>query len=116
MANPFASRKFIYALTGVIVALVLALLPSVVDLEPETVTMIEDVLPQLILVILLVIGGHTLSDAIHTAKTNPVEQADLVDTVHSLIDEVAALLGIDADDLAPPQEYKSSDEPADATH
>lgn len=69
MEKPFyKSKKFVYALATFIAALVLAVLPSIVTLEPETVDMLETTLPAVLGIGILVITGHGIQDALTTVK------------------------------------------------
>jgi len=67
MANPFASRKFIYAVTGVIMALVVAYLPALtaeigLTLSDSQIETINGFLPWVLVLFGGAIGGHTLQD------------------------------------------------------
>lgn len=87
MDKPFyKSKKFVYALSSILVFVVLAVLPSVLTLEPETTDMIKTNLPFVFVFGLAVIGGHTLSDAIVLAggfQIGELKQAlqDLIDSL-----------------------------------
>jgi len=69
MENPFASRKFIYAVTGVIMLLVVSYLPVItaefgLELSPDAQDMLIDAAPQVIILVLALIGGHALTDIV----------------------------------------------------
>lgn len=56
--NPFKSRKFAFALAGLIAALVMMLVPNVPGIAPETVEMARYLLPRVLLGTALLISGH----------------------------------------------------------
>ena len=64
----YESKKFVYAMVTLVVSFVLAVLPSVLDFEPETVTALHEMLPFVALFGLSVIYGHTAMDALSLAK------------------------------------------------
>ena len=102
MANPFASRKFVYAMSSIIMVLVMAYLPAVtaeigLTLSADTIDAINNLLPMGIMLSLFVIGGHTISDAISMwsgYQPNP----KLRENIEDILDE---LFG---DDDTPPVE------------
>jgi len=64
----YQSKKFMYAVVTFIVSFVVAVLPSVLDLEPETVSALHEMLPYIAVFGLSVIYGHTAMDALSLAK------------------------------------------------
>jgi len=80
----YMSKKFVYALSTLLAAIVLAVLPSVVTLDGVTVAMIEDMLPAALGLGFFVICGHTLSDAIVLSRG--VENKPLPDAAHDFVD------------------------------
>ena len=64
----YESKKFVYAMVTFVVSFVLAVLPSVLNLKPETVTALHEMLPFVALFGLSVIYGHTAMDALSLAK------------------------------------------------
>ncbi|WP_162909614.1 hypothetical protein [Aggregatilinea lenta] len=81
----YKSKKFAYAVAGVVTAVILALLPSVVALTPETEQLLEDVIPAVILMCALLLTGHTVTDVAYAWAERP-QAAPLGEALHELID------------------------------
>lgn len=92
MEKPFyKGKKFVYALSGIITALVLAILPSVVELEPDTVDMLQTMLLPVLAITFLVITGHGVQDAISSVQglQNPTIGAAIIDMIAAMQPEPA---------------------------
>ncbi|HML23529.1 MAG TPA: hypothetical protein PKD09_17870 [Aggregatilinea sp.] len=88
MSNEFwKSKKFAYTLAAVITALILALLPSVVTLDAESQQLLESMLPLVVLVFVLLITGHTVTDIAYAWANRPTN-VPLPDALHDLIDAI----------------------------
>lgn len=87
--KPFwQSKKFVYALSGFVAALILALLPlAVPSIDEETQAALIDLMPQVFAVAMFLIAGHALTDALSLAVG--VQGMSLKDAAHALIDAVA---------------------------
>ena len=81
----YKSKKFAYAVAGVVTAVILALLPSIVTLTPETEQLLEDVIPAVVLMFVLVLTGHTVTDVAYAWAERPQAQP-LGEALHELID------------------------------
>ena len=100
MANPFSSKKFVYAIVGVVMFFVTAYLPVVLAelglaLPGDTMQQVNSMLPWVLVLFFALIGGHSLQDAI-SLYTGYQPNAKLRDLIEDVIDE---LLG--DDDEAP---------------
>jgi len=103
MANPFASRKFVYAVSSIIMVLVVTYLPIVtaeigLTLSADSIDALNSLLPMVVVIGLFVIGGHSVSDAISLwsgYQANP----KLRENIEAILDE---LFGDDDDTEAVP--------------
>ena len=87
MEKPFwKSKKFIYAVASFVAAVVLAVLPSVTTLDADTVTMLHDVVPKVVLGGFLLIAGHTVTDVVYLAVQ--ARDVPLREAAHGLVDAV----------------------------
>lgn len=92
MQNPFQSRKFVYAVTGVIMFLVVAYLPVLTtelgfDLSANTLKTVNDTLPWVLVLAFALIGGHTIQDAL-SIITGYQANENLRENIESILDEV----------------------------
>lgn len=100
MNNPFyKSKKFVYAVGTLLAALVIAVLPMAVDLDANTVDMLEAMLPLVFVIGAMVITGHTVTDIMAVwsegVKTKDLKTA-LLEMVEVLpLDEVPDSEGSD---------------------
>jgi hypothetical protein len=85
------SRKFAYAAGTLLAAIVLTMLPSIVDLDAATRAMLDEALPLIFVLGFLVIGGHTATDLLATWREG-VPSKDLATGLHDLIDTFRDLL------------------------
>ena len=93
MTNPFwKSKKFAYSMAAVITSLILALLPSLFDLDTETYTLLQGIIPLVVLVFILLITGHTVTDIAYAWMNRPVT-VPLPDALHDLIDTLKDMFG-----------------------
>jgi hypothetical protein len=83
----YKSRKFAYAAGTLLAAIVLMVLPSLVELDPATRDMLDEMLPLIFVLGFLVIGGHTATDLIATWREG-VSGKNLQEALHDLIDAV----------------------------
>jgi hypothetical protein len=89
--NPFwKSKKFVYALATFCAALIVALAPTFADwanieLKPETLDMMDQMLPLIIAMGLLVITGHTATDLMYL-WTEGIKSKELKEAAHDLIE------------------------------
>lgn len=90
--NPFwKSKKFAYAISMLIAVIVLALLPAVcaeigLTLTAESQEALNEIVPGVVILFGMVIGGHTLQDALTTAKG-----AQIVDLKQAILDVLDAI-------------------------
>lgn len=90
--KPFwKSRKFVYALGTALAALVLAFLPEVVVLDPETQDLLGEMLPLVFVIGLSVILGHTVTDVAAIWRSG-VQGKPLADALKDLIDALTEAL------------------------
>jgi len=64
----YKSKKVALAVGGIATNVIIAALPSVLNLEPSTVKELNDLAYWIIPTTLLLLGGHSLQDALTTAK------------------------------------------------
>jgi hypothetical protein len=96
MINPFKSKKFVYAVTSVVMFLVVAYLPALsaeigLTLSVGTLKTINDNAPLILVLGFALIGGHSIQDALSLwggYQPSPV----LKDAIKDILDE---LLGED---------------------
>jgi hypothetical protein len=81
----YKSKKFAYAVAGVLAAFILALLPSLFTLTAETQALLEDVVPAVVLICVLLLTGHTVTDIAYAWAERPQAQP-LGQALHELID------------------------------
>lgn len=113
--KPFLqSRKLAYALGTFLAALVLTLLPTLVDLEPETLDALETMLPLVFVTGVAALFGHTITDVAHQWKEG-VAGKGLEDAAHDLLEALFELLDEDEPD-APTPEVAKEVELGDAAH
>lgn len=114
--KPFwKSRKLAYALGTFLAALVIAVLPTLgLNLEPETVDMLGDMLSLVFVLGFLAIAGHTVSD-ITAQWREGVAGKGLEDAAHDLLEALFELLDEDEPD-APTPEVAKEVELGDAAH
>lgn len=93
------SKKFVIAAAVFVAALIMTLLPSVVEVDGETQATLFDLVPRVFVFGALWLIGHTVTDAMSLAVG--VQGKTLQDAAHDLIDAVAGY----NDDVAPPQEH-----------
>lgn len=91
MANPFASKKFVYAVTSIIMYLVVAYLPALtaefgLSLSPETLDQINANMPLVLVLGFALLGGHTLMDAL--SMYTGYQPKTLNESGHDVIDEL----------------------------
>lgn len=87
--KPFwKSRKFIYAAGTFLAALVLTILPMVVELEQETLDLLDQMLPLVFVIGLALIGGHTATDLVAIWQEGVVGK-ELAQAAHDLIDALS---------------------------
>lgn len=110
----YKSRKLAYALGTFLAALVLTLLPTLVDLEPETLDALETMLPLVFVTGVAALFGHTFSDVAHQWKEG-VTAAGMEDAAHDLLEALFELLDEDEPD-APTPEVAKEVELGDAAH
>ena len=87
----YKSRKLAYALGTFLAALVLTLLPTLVDLEPETLDALETMLPLVFVTGVAALFGHTFTDVAHQWKEG-VAGKGLEDAAHDLLEALFELL------------------------
>lgn len=106
--KPFwKSRKLAYALGTFLAALVVAVLPTLgLNLEPETVDMLGDMLALVFVLGFLAIAGHTVSD-ITVQWREGIMAKGLDDAAHELLEALFELL--DEEPEAPPVEVAVGD-------
>ena len=98
----YKSRKFIYALGTLIAALIVALLPAGAEavgqtLSPETLAMLEKMLPLVIVLGLSALAGHTVTDLM-ALWTEGVQAKNLKQAIIDLIEEIDLA---EADEIVP---------------
>ena len=87
------SRKLAYALGTFLAALVVALLPTVVEVDQETLDALETMLPLIFGTGIAALAGHTLTDIAHQwregvqAKNLQEAAQDLLEILFDLLDE-----------------------------
>jgi len=101
--KPFwKSRKLAYALGTALAAVVLAILPQAVVLNPETETLLGDMLPLVFALGISLIFGHTATDLIAIWKTGvaskPLADAlkDLIEAIEEAMQEERPIENLDA--------------------
>lgn len=104
------SRKLAYALGTFLAALVLALLPTFADVEPETLDALETMLPLVFVTGVAALFGHTITDVAHQWKEG-VAGKGLEDAAHDLLEALFELLDESKPDApeAPPREVVVGD-------
>jgi len=87
--NPFwKSKKFVYALATFLAALVVSILPLFSsDMNQETVDMLQQMLPLIFAVGLLIITGHTVTDVMYIWKEG-LTFKNLKDATHELVEAI----------------------------
>lgn len=88
MKDFWKSRKFAYSMGTLLAAIVLALLPSVAELDPATRGMLEEMLPLIFVIGALIIFGHSATDIAATWRQG-VAGKDWQTALHDLIDALA---------------------------
>lgn len=83
----YQSKKFVYAVSAFIAALIMALLPSLFTLEAETLDMLNVALPVVMSFFGFVLVGHQWMDAKSLAMQTPL--LELEDAAHAVVDAVA---------------------------
>jgi len=87
-SKPFwKSRKFGYAAGTLAASLILALLSSVEGVSPDVQAALADMLPTVLVMGILLITGHTVTDVVAIWKEG-VEAKDLRDAIVDLIDAI----------------------------
>ena len=106
----YKSRKLAYALGTFLAALVLALLPTFADVEPETLDALETMLPLVFVTGVAALFGHTITDVAHQWKEG-VAGKGLEDAAHDLLEALFELLDESKPDApeAPPREVVVGD-------
>lgn len=84
----YRSRKFAYALSTFLASALLMLLPTLVELDEATAAMLDEYVPLVVAVGVLLILGHTVTDVTALLRDRPV-RAPLDQAAHELIDAVA---------------------------
>lgn len=84
MKHFWQSRKVIYAVATLVVAVVMAVLPKYVGLDQQTVDTLQNLLPGVVAVGVVLIAGHTLTDAVAVWATRPQYKV-LKDAVQDVI-------------------------------
>ena len=96
----YKSRKLAYALGTFLAALVLTVLPTLVDLEPETLDALETMLPLVFVTGVAALFGHTFTDVAHQWKEG-VAGKGLEDAAHDLLEALFELLDDEPDAPTP---------------
>ncbi|MBI5957526.1 MAG: hypothetical protein HY866_02250 [Chloroflexi bacterium] len=81
----FQSKKFVYALCVFLAQLLLVALPSVVQLDPDQMDMLSNMIPTVFVIGGLVITGHAATDIAY-AWLNRVPASELTIAAHNLVD------------------------------
>lgn len=81
----YKSRKFAYALGTFLAALVLVVLPMAVELDPEVTGMLEEMLPLVFVIGIMLITGHTITDVMAIWREGVIGK-ELKEAAHDLID------------------------------
>lgn len=83
----YQSKKFVYALATFLAALVVWLMPMIVDMQQEQIDMLNTMLPGVLAVGIALIAGHSATDIIaiwvNGVQAKPVKEAvqDLVEAI-----------------------------------
>ena len=93
MEKPFwKSKKFAYTLGTFLAALIVWLLPQVIDMTPEQLEMLNTILPGVFVTGVMLLLGHTATDIVFTWKGG-VQSKEFKDAVIDVVVEVMEDLG-----------------------
>lgn len=82
----YKSKKFAYAVTMLIASVAVALLPAALNLDAAQTSTLNEIVPLIIVFGYLLIGGHSVMDALSMAKGAQVPSVS--DAVDDVIDAI----------------------------
>ena len=114
MDKPFwKGKKFVYAVSMLAAVILLTLLPSIaaevgLPLEPESQEALTEIIPGIVVVFAMVIAGHSLQDALSTAKGAQIIGLTLKQAILNILNEIPlesllreVNIGVSDSDLVP---------------
>lgn len=91
----YMSKKFVYAAISLVAAVIVAILPTALELDEEQTKTLNEIVPVVLAFGFALIGGHTIMDALSMAKG--AQLPGVSDAIQELIDaikEVRAVTGV----------------------